>query len=99
MAKTPTKSVKEILDAEQKVRMIIPSNPNLKPEDDFVVVRINDYAYKIMAGKYVDLPETVAKILSDSNKGLADIANTYADMTIGGGRNLSETPASKKAKE
>lgn len=86
----PTKTVKEILDAEPKVKMIIPSTPGLKPEEDVHVVRINGYGYKIMAGKYVDVPKTVADILMNSQKGIAEVNATYADMTIGGGRNLSD---------
>ncbi|MBR5291718.1 MAG: hypothetical protein IKU32_02250 [Clostridia bacterium] len=89
----PTKSVKEILDAEPKVKIIIPSTPGLKPAEDIHVVRINGYGYKIMAGQYVEVPKTVADILVNSQKGIAEVNANYADMTIGGGRNLTDPDA------
>lgn len=88
---TSNKSVKELLDAQPKATIFIPPTPDVAPEADYRVVRINGYGYKVMAGEHVEVPQSVADILMNSNKAISQINKKYADMTIGGGRKLNTT--------
>lgn len=93
MAKFTPKSndtIKEQLDAQEKVSILIPSTPGTDPAEDYKVVVVNGYTFKIMAGEQVEVPQTVAEILMNSNKTIAQVNKKYADMTVGGGRNLSK---------
>lgn len=86
---TNSKTIKEKLEAQPKVSILIPSNPGVAPEVDYRIVRINGYGFKIMAGESVEVPQSVAEVLMNSDKTIAQINKRYADMTIGGGRNLN----------
>ncbi len=100
MAKFTSKSknnIKEQLDAQEKVSILVPSNPDVDPLVDYQLVIINGYPYKIMAGEQTEVPKTIAEILMDSNKTIAQVNRKYADMTVGGGRNLSKpAPANEE---
>lgn len=85
-----TKDIKDLLDEQPKKTIMIPSNPNIKPEKDFKTVTINGYNIRIKCGEYVEVPESVAEILINSSKAIAEINKKYSDMTTGGGRNLSK---------
>lgn len=100
MAKFTSKSkdnIKEQLDAQEKVSILIPSNPDVDPSADYKLVIVNGHSFKIMAGEQVEVPKTVAEILMNSNKTIAQVNKKYADMTVGGGRNLSNpAPANEE---
>lgn len=63
MSKEENKNTKKILDAEPKVRVKVPID-KLNPKDLVVPVQINGYTYFINRGQTVDVPESVAKLLS-----------------------------------
>lgn len=88
MAKVKSKSVKELLDEQPKVSYIIPFHPN--GELPVTAVTVNGYRYEIKHGERVEVPETVAKILDNSNSTLRQINSKYADMMVGSGRNLTD---------
>lgn len=99
MAKFTSKSkdnIKEQLDAQEKVSILIPSTPNIDPAADYKLVIVNGYTFKIKAGEQVEVPKTVAEILMNSNKTIAQVNKRYSDMTIGGGRNLSKPVISEE---
>ena len=78
------------MNEQPKKTIMVPSTPGLAPEKDFKTVTINGYNYRIKCGEYVEVPESVAEILMNSSKAIAEINRKYADMTTGGGRNLSK---------
>lgn len=84
------KDIKELLDEQPKKTIMVPSTVGLPPEKDFKTVTINGYNYRIKCGEYVEVPESVAEILINSSKAIAEINKKYSDMTTGGGRNLSK---------
>lgn len=86
------KTMKEILDEQPKVSYLIPytDGENLP----YTAVIINGYRYEIKHGERVEIPESVARILDNSNETLRKINQEYRDMTVGSGRNLTDsTPA------
>ena len=59
-----TKSIKELLDAEPKVKVrLLP--PKDKRDDNFVPVCINGYIYQVMKGGSVEVPKPVADLLEE----------------------------------
>ena len=84
--------MKEILDEQPKVSYLIPYTDG--EELPYTAVTINGYRYEIKHGERVEIPESVARILDNSNETLRKINQEYRDMTVGNGRNLTDsTPA------
>lgn len=88
MANKKEKTMKEILDEQPKVSYLIPYTDGAK--HPYTAVTINGYRYEIKHGERVEIPESVARILDNSNATLRKINEEYRDMTIGGGRNLTD---------
>ena len=92
MANKKEKTMKEILDEQPKVSYLIPYTDD--EELPYTAVTINGYRYEIKHGERVEIPESVARILDNSNETLRKINQEYRDMTVGSGRNLTDsTPA------
>ena len=92
MANKKEKTMKEILDEQPKVSYLIPYTDG--EELPYTAVTINGYRYEIKHGERVEIPECVARILDNSNETLRKINQEYRDMTVGSGRNLTDsTPA------
>ena len=92
MAIKEKKTMKEILDEQPKVSYLIPYTDG--EELPYTAVTINGYRYEIKHGERVEIPESVARILDNSNETLRKINQEYRDMTVGSGRNLTDsTPA------
>ena len=92
MAIKKEKTMKEILDEQPKVSYLIPYTDD--EELPYTAVTINGYRYEIKHGERVEIPECVARILDNSNETLRKINQEYRDMTVGSGRNLTDsTPA------
>ena len=92
MAIKKEKTMKDILDEQPKVSYLIPytDGENLP----YTAVIINGYRFEIKHGERVEIPESVARILDNSNETLRKINQEYRDMTVGSGRNLTDsTPA------
>lgn len=82
-------SIKEVLDAQPKVRIMVPGTPGVKREKDYKEVIVNGYNYRIRCGEYVEVPQTVADILANSNETIRKSMDAFAEMSKGGGLNLS----------
>ena len=92
MANKKEKTMKEVLDEQPKVSYLIPYTDD--EELPYTAVTINGYRYEIKHGERVEIPESVARILDNSNETLRKINQEYRDMTVGSGRNLTDsTPA------
>ena len=92
MAIKKEKTMKEILDEQPKVSYLIPYTDG--EELPYTAVTINGYRYEIKHGERVEIPECVARILDNSNETLRKINQEFRDMTVGSGRNLTDsTPA------
>lgn len=92
MANKKEKTMKEILDEQPKVSYLIPYTDD--EELPYTAVTINGYRFEIKHGERVEIPESVAQILDNSNETLRKINQEYRDMTVGSGRNLTDsTPA------
>ena len=92
MAIKKEKTMKEILDEQPKVSYLIPYTDD--EELPYTAVTINGYRYEIKHGERVEIPECVARILDNSNETLRKINQEFRDMTVGSGRNLTDsTPA------
>lgn len=88
MANKKEKTMKEILDEQPKVSYLIPYTDD--EELPYTAVTINGYRYEIKHGERVEIPESVARILDNSNETLRKINQEYRDMTVGSGRNLTD---------
>lgn len=89
MAIKKEKTMKEILDEQPKVSYLIPYTDG--EELPYTAVTINGYRYEIKHGERVEIPESVARILDNSNETLRKINQEYRDMTVGNGRNLTDS--------
>ena len=89
MANKKEKTMKEILDEQPKVSYLIPYTDG--EELPYTAVTINGYRYEIKHGERVEIPECVARILDNSNETLRKINQEYRDMTVGSGRNLTDS--------
>lgn len=58
------KTMKQILDAEKKVPIIIPDDPN--NPDDVVPVGINGVIYAIPRGQEFEVPESIYRVWKES---------------------------------
>ena len=88
MANKKEKTMKEVLDEQPKVSYLIPYTDG--EELPYTAVTINGYRYEIKHGERVEIPESVARILDNSNETLRKINQEYRDMTVGSGRNLTD---------
>ena len=89
MAIKKEKTMKEILDEQPKVSYLIPYTDD--EELPYTAVTINGYRYEIKHGERVEIPESVARILDNSNETLRKINQEYRDMTVSSGRNLTDS--------
>lgn len=89
MAKN-TKSIQEMLAGQPKVRIMVPGTPGVKAEQDYKCVIINGYTTRIRCGEYVDVPESVAAVLSHSCEAAAKSMRAFADMAKPEGANLTQ---------
>lgn len=65
MQKEVFNSMKEHFSKEKRVRIKIPVDP-LNPKDMAVTVKVNGYAFVIKRGESVEVPESIANILSEA---------------------------------
>ena len=86
MAIKKEKTMKEILDEQPKVSYLIPYTDD--EELPYTAVTINGYRFEIKHGERVEIPESVARILDNSNETLRKINQEYRDMTVGSIRKL-----------
>lgn len=92
-------SIKDLLAAQPKVRIMVPNTPGVAPEYDFKEVIVNGYTTRIKCGEYVDVPQTIADILSKSNATIAKSRKAFEDLTNGAGVNLTKHPDNEPGKE
>lgn len=59
-------TTKELLAMEPKMNFVIPLEPGEKAGVDFRAVTINGYRFEVKKGVYVELPQSVAKLLMEA---------------------------------
>lgn len=65
MQKEIHRAMKDFFAKEKKVRIKIPADP-LNPTNDSVTVQVNGYTFLIKRGESVDVPESIANILTEA---------------------------------
>lgn len=84
-----TISVKEQLDAQPKVLIMIPCTPGVAPEYDYRSVIVNGYRTRIKCGEYVEVAKTIADILSHSSAVVAKSRKAVEKLAAGDGVDLT----------
>jgi hypothetical protein len=74
---TKKEIIKAKLDAQPKVRIIIPKEAK-ESEGSFETVQINGYTLQIRKGVYVEVPQQVADIIMSSNHQINQALETAA---------------------
>ena len=65
----------ETQTAEEKVKIFIPKNRNIK-NDDSEIIYVNDRSFQVKKGEWVEVPLCVAEVLNNRDKAL-DRADAY----------------------
>lgn len=66
--KESARQMKEALDAQPKVSMMIPFDPGVKPEDATKIpfhINLNGYVMNLPRGVYIDVPKQVADVIRE----------------------------------